>query len=177
MALGAGLAAHSLTLVAFGIDSVVELLSAVVLLWRLDVELRRGAQFSERVERTAGRLSGGLLGGLAAYVIAASAWRLWTHSAQEFSVAGLCVALVAIPVMVVLSRRKLAIADAIGSGALRADAMESIACGYLSCLVVGGLAAQYLVGAWWIDAISALVIVPFLLKEGREAWRGDCSCH
>jgi divalent metal cation (Fe/Co/Zn/Cd) transporter len=79
--------------------------------------------------------------------------------------------------MYFLARRKLAIAEQIGSRALRADAIESIACGWLSFVVVLGLATQLALGAWWVDSVAALAIVYFLIKEGREAWGGDeCSC-
>jgi divalent metal cation (Fe/Co/Zn/Cd) transporter len=90
------------------------------------------------------------------------------------------VALVAIPTMYVLAKRKIAIAERIGSRALRADAVESITCGWLSVVVVVGLTAQYLIGAWWVDSVTSLGIVWFLVKEGREAWAGEecCdSCH
>ena len=91
---------------------------------------------------------------------------------QDFSWPGLLVSLAAIAVMWVLSRRKLRLADALGSRALRADAMESVTCGWLSFVVVIGLLAQLALGAWWIDAVSSLVIVWLLVKEGREAWKG-----
>jgi divalent metal cation (Fe/Co/Zn/Cd) transporter len=101
---------------------------------------------------------------------------LWTQRAQEFSIAGLSVALAAIPIMYFLARRKIAIAERIGSRALRADAVESITCGWLSVMVVVGLTAQYLTGAWWVDAATSLGIVWFLVKEGREAWAGEECC-
>jgi divalent metal cation (Fe/Co/Zn/Cd) transporter len=72
-----------------------------------------------------------------------------------------------------LARRKLDIAEKIGSRALRADAVEAITCGWLSLVVVVSLLAQWLTGAWWIDSIGALAIVWFLIKEGREAWSED----
>ena len=70
------------------------------------------------------------------------------------------------------------LAERIGSRALRADAVESITCGWLSCVVVVGLTGQYLLGAWWIDAVTSLGIVWFVVKEGREAWqRQECCDH
>jgi divalent metal cation (Fe/Co/Zn/Cd) transporter len=76
-----------------------------------------------------------------------------------------------------LARRKLRGADQLGSRALRADAVESVACGWLSVVVVLGLGAQLALGAWWIDAVASLAIVYFLVKEGREAWKGEgCNC-
>jgi divalent metal cation (Fe/Co/Zn/Cd) transporter len=173
VAIGAAIAAHSLLLMAFGIDSVIELASAGLLLWRLSVELRHGRAFSERAERTAGRIGGALLFALTAYVVAGAAFSLWQRQGAEFSTPGLALTLAAIPIMYFLARRKLVIADLLGSRAMRADAVESVACGWLSLVVVVGLSAELAFGAWWIDAVASLAIVYFLVKEGREAWEGD----
>ena len=173
VAIASGVAAGSLVLVAFGLDSVIELASAGVLMWRLTVELRHGQKFSETAERIASRIAGSLLILLAAYVVVAAIWRLWTATGEEFSWPGFVVALVAIPAMRYLARRKLAIAEKIGSRALRADAMEAIACGWLSFVVVVTLTLQWLLGAWWIDSVGSLAIVYFLVKEGHEALSGD----
>ena len=177
VAIASGIAAGSITLIAFGIDSVIELISAGVLIWRLTVELRHGQVFSEHAERVASRIGGGLLFALAAYVVASAAWSLWTRHGETFSALGLAVTLAAIPIMSALARRKLAIAEALGSRAMRADAVESITCGWLSFVAALGLVAQFLVGAWWIDAVTSLAIVWFLVKEGREAWNQEaCGC-
>ena len=177
VAIASGVAAGSLVLLAFGLDSVIELASAGVLMWRLSVELRHGHAFSQDAERTASRIAGGLLFALAAYVVAAALWGLWAQRAQEFSWSGFMVALIAIPAMRYLARRKIAIAGKIGSGALRADAMEAVTCGWLSFVVVASLALQWVFGAWWIDSIGSLAIVWLLLKEGREAWAAEgCGC-
>ena len=170
VAVASGIAAGSVTLIAFGLDSLIELASAGVLIWRLSCELRFGREVSEAAERFARRIAGGLLFALAAYVVAAAVWSLWRGEGADFSSPGLLVALVAIPIMLVLARRKLALADRLGSRALRADAAESIACLWLSLVVVIGLAAQLALGAWWIDPVTSLAIVWFLVKEGREAW-------
>jgi divalent metal cation (Fe/Co/Zn/Cd) transporter len=173
VAIATGAIAHSLLLLAFGIDSIIELASAGVLFWRLSVELRDGRAFSEEIERRAGRIAGGLLFALAVYVIAAAAWGLWQHPAAEFSLPGLILAVAAIPIMYFLSKRKLAVAKLLGSRALRADAFEGIACGWLSFTVVIGLIAQLALHAWWVDSVASLAIVYFLIKEGREAWEGE----
>ena len=176
VAIIAGVTAGSLVLLAFGLDSVIELASAGVLMWRLFIELRHGQEFSESAERAASRIGGALLFLLAIYVTVAAVWRLWTGSGEEFSWPGFIVALVAIPAMRYLAQRKIAIADQIGSRALRADAIEAVTCGWLSFVVVVTLTAQWLFGAWWIG-VGSLAIVWFLVKEGREAWSGDqCSC-
>jgi divalent metal cation (Fe/Co/Zn/Cd) transporter len=172
-AIASGVAAHSVTLLAFGIDSLIELASAGVLIWRLMVEIQRGQTFAEFAERMASRIGGALLWALAAYVVVAAGWSLWTHRGGTFSCPGLLVSFAAMPIMWVLSRRKLRIADALGSRALRADAVESITCGWLSGVVVIGLLAQLALGAWWVDAVTSLGIVWLLVREGREAWEGE----
>jgi divalent metal cation (Fe/Co/Zn/Cd) transporter len=176
VALWSGYIAHSITLLAFGLDSVIELISAGVLLWRLTVELRHGQKFSKKSEQHASKMGGALLFALAGYVVISAGWSLWTQRAEEFSMSGLLVALVAIPIMYFLAKRKIAIADQIGSRALRADAVESITCGWLSVMVVIGLTAQYLTEAWWVDSVTSLGIVWFLAKEGRGAWSGEECC-
>jgi len=180
VAVWSGYVAHSITLLAFGLDSVIEIASAGVLIWRLTVELKNGQAFSESVERRASRIGGALLFALAAYIVLSAGWSLWTQRAEEFSMPGFLVALAAIPAMYFLAKQKTAIAERVGSRALRADAVESITCGWLSIMVVLGLTAQYLIGAWWIDSVTSLAIVGFIVKEGREAWAGEecCdSCH
>jgi divalent metal cation (Fe/Co/Zn/Cd) transporter len=177
VAIGSGLMAGSLVLTAFGLDSLIELASAGVLIWRLTVELRRGQAFSENAEWLASRIAGGLLFALAAYVTVAAAWSLWTRTGEAFSWPGLVVALAAIPSMRYLAHLKIAVAEKLGSRALRADAMEAVTCGWLSVVVVISLAAQWAVGAWWIDAVASLAIVWLLVKEGREAWSNEeCGC-
>jgi len=176
VAIAAGLTASSLVLLAFGLDSVIELASAGVLMWRLSVELRYGQTFSEGAERVASRIGGTLLFLLATYVTAGAVWNLWERTGQEFSWPGFIVAVVAIPAMRYLAQRKIAIAQKIGSRALRADAIEAVTCGWLSFVVVITLAAQWLLGAWWIDSVGSLAIVWFLVKEGREAWSDDKCC-
>lgn len=177
VAIGSGIAASSLSLIAFGADSLIELASAGVLLWRLKVEIRDGAEFSETIEHRASRIGGGLLFTLSLYVVASAAYGLWRHKGQEYSAPGLVLTVLAIPIMWLLAKAKIHIAEEIGSPALRADAVESITCGYLSGVVVVGLLVQLLMpGWWWVDSLASLVIVVLLVKEAREAWQGeDCD--
>jgi len=178
VAIAAAVAAGSLTLAAFGLDSVIETASAGALIWRLTVELRHGQAFSERAERIASRIGGGLLFALAAFIVIGATWSLRTRHGQTFSIPGLIVALLAIPIMTLLARRKIAIATRLGSRGMRADAAESIACGWLSLVVVVGLLVDRLTGAWWVDAVTSLAIVWFVVKEAHEAWSGeDCCDH
>ncbi len=177
VAIASGWIAGSLVLTAFGLDSVIELASAGVLMWRLSIELRHGRAFSERAERLASRIGGALLFALAAFVTVAAVWRFWTGRGEEFSWPGFVVALAAIPSMRYLATRKIAIAERIGSRALRADAMEAVTCGWLSFVVVISLAAQWAFGVWWIDGVGSLAIIWFLIQEGREAWaEQECGC-
>lgn len=173
VAVWSGVSADSVSLLAFGIDSLIELASAGVLIWRLTVELWRGQVFAERAERIARRIAGGLLFALAVYVVASAAWKLWTRTGQSFSWPGLVIAALAMPIMYLLARRKLVVADALNSRAMRADAVEAMTCGWLSLVVVIGLGIEALTGAWWADAATSLGIVWFLIKEGREAWSGE----
>jgi len=178
ISIGAGITAGSLLLLAFGIDSVIELLSALVLFWRLQKEARGGASNAsiERVEQRASRISGYLLYVLSGYVVLQAIYGL-THQRQaETSFLGIAVAVVAALGMPLLAKAKIRVADEIGSKALRADAMETFTCGYLSWVLLAGLAVNALLHWWWLDAAASLIIVPFLMKEAREAMTGECSC-
>ncbi len=177
VALVAGIGAGSLVLIAFGLDSVIELISAGVLMWRLSIELRHGQAFSEAAERLASRIGGALLMALATYVVLAVAWNLWDRHGEAFSLPGLIVTIIAIPIMRYLARRKIDLATELGSRALRADAVEAITCGWLSLVAVVSLGAQAIFGFWWIDSVGSLAIVWLLVKEGREAWNGDCCAE
>ncbi len=168
-----GLAVGSLSVVAFCINSLVELASAAVLLWRLLAEARQRPAVAEVAEQTARRIAGALLLALAAYVAAAVAWRLWMRAGQAFSLAGFGITALSVPVMYGLAHRKLALADALESRALHADAAQTTACGYLAFAVCVGLMAQLLLGAWWVDAVTAVAILYFVIQEGREALAGE----
>jgi divalent metal cation (Fe/Co/Zn/Cd) transporter len=132
------------------------------------------AEVPEWVEQLVSRIGGALLFVLAAYVVVSAIYGLWVRESQEFSTPGLVIAVLAIPLMWWLARAKMRVADQIGSRALRADAVESITCGYLSGVVVIGLIAQLLApGWWWVDSVTSLAIVVLLVKEGREAWEDE----
>jgi divalent metal cation (Fe/Co/Zn/Cd) transporter len=174
-----GWASKSLLLEAFGIDSIVELFSAGVLLWRLRVEASGATtlQHVDLVERRAARLVGYSLYALVVYVVLNSGYGLFiakritdTHE----SVWGIVIGLIAKIGMPILAAYKLKVAARLNSRALRADAVESITCGYLSIVLIVGLAATRVLGWWWLDSIAALALIPFLIKEAREAVRGEC---
>jgi len=176
-----GWASRSLLLEAFGFDSVLELFSAAVLLWRLSGELRDQADeaATEAVERRAARWVGYTLYVLAGYVVVNSALGLFVvprHTDTHESAWGILIGLTAKIGMPLLAAWKLKVAARLNSRALRADAMEAITCGYLSVVLIVGLAATRLFGWWWLDSIAALALIPFLIKEGREAITGECPC-
>jgi len=176
-----GWASKSLLLEAFGIDSVVELFSAGVLLWRLRVEAKGNADGArvESVERRAARLVGYTLYLLVLYIIWNSAYGLFfAHRVTDTheSVWGILIGLVAKIGMPILAGFKLKVAARLNSRALRADAIESITCGYLSIVLMVGLAATWLLGWWWLDSVAALALIPFLIKEGRAAISGTECC-
>lgn len=176
-----GWASHSLLLASFGFDSVLELFSAAVLLWRLSVEARGLADeaATEAIERRAARWVGFTLYVLALYVLVNSLLGLFVvprHTDTHESAWGILIGLTAKVGMPLLAAWKLKVAARLNSRALRADAMEAITCGYLSIVLIVGLAATRLFGWWWLDSVAALGLIPFLLKEGREAVTGECSC-
>jgi divalent metal cation (Fe/Co/Zn/Cd) transporter len=174
VALWAGLAAGSIALVGFGLDSVIELAAASVVLWRMAIEAR-GADV-ERVERAEGRVRrfvGMTFLALAAYVLVQSAWGLWMADAPEESLVGLALAVLSLIIMPLIALAKFRVADAIGSRALRAEAKETLACSYLSFCLLLGLAANATLGWWWADPIAALLMVPWLIREGLEGFEDD----
>jgi len=179
VSLGAGIAAGSLLLVAFGVDSVIELISASLLFWRLRQQafgtLNEAAL--EAAECKTARAAGYLLYALSVYVVVQAVYGLTRRHHAETAWAGIAVAVVAAFGMPVLARAKIRVAAQIGSQALRADAMETFTCGYLSWALLAGLAANALLHWWWIDSAAALAIVPLLIKEGREAVSGKCGCQ
>lgn len=180
VSVGAGIIAGSLLLVAFGVDSVIELISAFLLLWCLRQEaLGRlpNEEAVEALEQKTSRIAGYLLYALSLYVVMQAIYGL-THKHQaETSWPGMAIAVVAAFGMPLLARAKIRVADKISSRALRADAMETFTCGYLSWALLAGLIANAALHWWWLDSAAALAVVPLLIKEGREAVTGECICH
>jgi divalent metal cation (Fe/Co/Zn/Cd) transporter len=174
IALWAGGGAGSIALVGFGLDSVIECAAAAVLLWRLALEAR-GADHCqlERAERRAHRFVGGTFLALALYVTAQAVRTLWTRAAPGESLAGVLLALASLVIMPLVAWGKLRAAREIGSGALRAEAKETLACSYLSFALLLGLGANAAAGWWWADPLAALAMVPWLVREGLEGVRAE----
>jgi divalent metal cation (Fe/Co/Zn/Cd) transporter len=173
MSLWAAWRARSPALFAFGGDSGIELLSAIVVLLRFRQHLA-----DEVAERRAARIAGALLFALAVLIVTSSAVTLLGYSEPKLSYLGIAVLVAAGVLMPWLARQKRALSSATQSAALRADAAESMLCAYLSWIALIGLAAHAYLGAAWADPVAALVIVPLVAWEGQEAFRGKaCGCR
>ena len=167
------MARRSPVLFAFGGDSVIELISAVVVLWRF-----RSGSACETKEDRAARIAGALLFVLAACVVMVSAVSLLGYGEPKPSVTGIVILLLAAVVMPLLARAKRKLSAVTGSAALRADAAESAVCAYLSVVALLGVGVNTLWHISWADPVAALVIVPLIVWEGSEAMRGKpCGCH
>jgi divalent metal cation (Fe/Co/Zn/Cd) transporter len=170
VAIGSGITAHSLSLVAFGSDSIIELIAGGVLLWRLTIEVR-GASLSrvKKAEKTSSWVVGIALLALAVYIVVASIVKFVIHQGAETSFLGIGLAIASGIIMPYLSRAKKRIGSEIGSNALRSDGSCSIVCAYMAWTVFVGVVLTALLGWWWIDSIAALALVYFVVKEGWEA--------
>ncbi|MBI5499405.1 MAG: cation transporter [Deltaproteobacteria bacterium] len=174
VALWSGIVAGSVALIGFGLDSVIECAAAAALLWRLSVEAR-GAD-RERVEASERRVHqvvGGTFLALALYVLVEGVVTLWTREAPGESVVGIVLACASLVLMPLLAWGKFRAAKRIGSAALRAEANETLACSYLSFTLLLGLVANAAAGWWWADPAAALLMVPWLVREGIEGLRGE----
>ncbi len=174
VAIGAGLAAGSVALTGFGIDSVIEVTSGALLWWRLRAELG-SAPLGPTVERRAARGAGLLLLALGIYIVTESARRLLTGNRPEASPVGIVLTALSLIVMPLLASAKLGVADKLRSRALRADAQETIVCAWLSATTLLGLGLNALLGWWWADPVAALAMLPLIVREGIEAWRADTA--
>jgi divalent metal cation (Fe/Co/Zn/Cd) transporter len=175
IALAAGTIAGSVALIGFGIDSGIEVAASLLLLWRLGADLDPVRR--ERVERRSLQLIGVLFLLLAAYVTVESGLSLWNREEPRSSLAGILLAAASVIVMPLLARAKRGVAAKIASRALRAEAVQTELCAWLSAILLAGLVLNALFGWWWADPIAALAMVPIMVTEAREALRGEaCSC-
>jgi len=171
LSLSAAWMARSPVLLAFGGDSAIELLSAVVVYRRFSA---KGQQTSERL---AARIAGGLLFVLAAYVALIATLTLVGLGEARPSLLGIVVLIVAAVVMPLLARQKRRLSALTASAALRADATQSALCGYLSIIALAGLVANAFWGITWADPVAALCLIPLVMREGWQALKGrPCDC-
>jgi divalent metal cation (Fe/Co/Zn/Cd) transporter len=174
VAVASGVAAGSIALVGFGIDSFIETSSGGVLLWRLKAE--RAGQDAQQVERKALKLVGIGFILLAAYIAFESIKTLVLQESPERSIVGIAIAILSLIVMPWLAHQKRKAAGNLQSAALRADSRQTSLCAYLSAILLGGLVLNAFLGWWWADPIAGLAMIPIVVKEGSDALRGEtCS--
>lgn len=176
--LAAGVLARSVALIGFGVDSLIETTSAVVVGWRLLREKQGAdAESLKIIEERASKIAGSLLMLLALYVTFESGRRLlgFGEKAEE-SWIGIALTAVAVIGMPLLAKAKMRTAEALNSKSLRIDAVETAACAWLAVTTLIGLVANTLFHWWWADPLAGLVLVPFLIREGLEGLRGE-GCH
>lgn len=170
--ISAGVAAGSIALVGFGIDSYVEVFAGSVILWRLAKE-RHGQELSDGAERRAVRLIAATFLLLAAGVGAESLRKLIVGAEPDESLFGIGLAVVSLIVMPLLARAKRQVGEQLGSRAVTADATETTLCVWLSAILLVGLGLNALFGWWWADPLAGLGIVYVAAREGIEHWRTD----
>ena len=171
IAIGAGILAGSIALVGFGVDSVIEVSSGVIILWRLSAGDHR--------EKLALRLVGISFLALSAYVAFDAAKALWFREAPETTYVGIGIAALSLIVMPFLAHFKRKVARELKSNAMLADSKQTDLCMYLSAILLGGLILNAIFGWWWADPVAALIMVPIILREALQALRGETcdDCH
>jgi divalent metal cation (Fe/Co/Zn/Cd) transporter len=180
VSIAAGILAGSVSLIGFGLDSLIEVTSGAALLWRLHHDLDHSRR--EQVERITVKIVGWCFVALALYIVYESGSTLIRHEAPQRSIAGIIVAAASVVVMPLLAKAKRRVAAGIGSGAMKADSRQADFCTYLSAILLGGLLLNALLGWWWADPVAGIVMVPIIGKEGVNGIRGkaccdDCGCH
>ncbi len=169
IAITAGAVASSGALVAFGLDSAVEVISAGAVAWQF------AGHDHEARERTALRIVAISFFALAAYVTVDSIWALVGVERADHSTVGIVLAAVSLVVMPLLSWLERRTGRELGSASVVADSKQTLICAYLSAVLLAGLVLNSALGWWWADPVAALAIAGFAVREGLEAWRGD-SC-
>ena len=172
VSLGAAWMARSSALLAFGGDSAIELLSAVVVLWRFSAPSHQ-----EHVEQQAGKITGGLLFVLAAFVVTSSVLTLLGDVEARPSRVGIALLVLAAIIMPWLAAQKRRLSITTASAALRADAAESAVCGYLALIALAGLLVNAVWKVSWADPIAALALLPLIVHEGWETRKGKPCCR
>lgn len=179
VALGAGLAAGSIGLLAFGLDSVVEVSASLILAWRLVAERRDGC--TQGTDRTATRAIAVSFAVLALYVGFESIRRLATGEQAEATAIGMTLTAVSVVLMPWLARAKRRLAPLLGSRAQHAEANQTAICALMSVVVLVGLVANAALGWWWADPLAGIGIAGIAAVESLRTWRADSladtCCH
>lgn len=171
VALSAGLLAGSISLIGFGLDSVVEVSASLVLAWRLAAERRSGC--TQDTDRVATRAIALCFVALAGYVGWDSIHRLVSSDKPDPTIIGIVLTAVSLAIMPFLARAKRRVAPALGSRAQEAEANQTRLCAYMSAVVLAGLLANGALGWWWADPLAALGIAALALVEAVRTWRAD----
>lgn len=175
VAIASGAIASSIALIGFGVDAVIESLSGLTMLWRLnqDAHARR-----EQFEARAQKMIAVSFWALAAYVGYEAVETLLKRQAPETSWTGIALAMLSITIMPLLARAKRRVGHSINSAAMVADSKQTELCSYLSGILLAGLGLNALLGWWWADPAAGLIMAPIIAREGFSAWRGEgCGCH
>ncbi len=168
--------ANSIALIGFGLDSFVESFSGLVVLWRFRCEAR-GQGVQSTLESRALRYVGWSFLLLSTYIFVESVRKLWLQEPPEPSPLGILLAVLSLIVMPVLARKKYRTGKALDSAAMVGDSKQTLACSLLSVALLLGLSLNAAFDWWWADPIAGLAMVPWLLKEGQEALRGEVCCE
>jgi divalent metal cation (Fe/Co/Zn/Cd) transporter len=174
VAVAAGAVAGSISLVGFGMDSFIEVISGATLLWRMSVDAE--VESRERNEKLSLRIVGICFIALAVYIAYESVSDLIRKTAPEQSIPGIALACVSLIVMPILSRAKKKVGNALGSAAMKADARQTDFCVYLAVILLVGLLLNAALGWWWADPIAALIMAPIVANEGLEGIKGGTCC-
>ena len=174
VAVATGIVAGSISLVGFGIDSFIEVISGATLLWRMSVDA--DVESRERNEKLSLRIVGGCFVALAVYIAYESVSDLIRKTSPEHSIPGIVLACVSLIVMPILSRAKKKVGNALGSSAMKADARQTDFCVYLSTILLAGLLLNAIFGWWWADPIAAVIMVPIIAKEGIDGMKARTCC-
>jgi divalent metal cation (Fe/Co/Zn/Cd) transporter len=172
IAILAGILAGSIALIGFGIDSAIEGVASVIIIWRFT-----GARMlSDAAERRAQRLVAIQFFLLAPYVAYEAVDHLVSAEHPEVSVLGMALTASSLIGMPMLGRAKQRLAHELGSQATHGEGTQNLLCAYLAGAVLLGLAGNALFGAWWLDPLAALLIAGVAVREGLETWRGEGCC-
>lgn len=172
VAIAAAVWANSVALLGFGLDSVIEGLASVIVIWRFT----GSRMFSETAERRAQRVVAVTFFVLAPYIAVDAVRALLTDSRPATSLLGIGLSIASLGVMPLLGLAKRRLGRRLESGATAGEGTQNLLCASLAAAVLVGLLGNAVVGWWWLDPLAALLIAVIALKEGREAWRGDECC-
>ena len=172
VAIGAGVAAGSVALIAFGADSLIEALAGIIVLWRFN----HARADTEHAERRAQQLIAITFWLLAAYITIDTTVTLASGDHASSSPVGIGLSIITLIAMPLLARAKANVARQLGSSAGHSESRQNLLCAYLSAALLIGLTLNAALGWWWADPLTALVIAAVAAREGRESWRGESCC-